>query len=277
MQPGLSVSDTGSGPTVLLLHGQPGSRYDWRQVSALLADDHRVLVPDRPGYGRSNGPAVGMSDNADLLATMLISRSTGAVIVVGHSYAGGIAVLLAVSHPELVRGLVLAAPLGHRSSVTAIDRLLAKPIVGDLLSAVGLYALGRVLPSLRRTISNGHKEDDAQKRSLDRLKRWLAASLPDDQESREMLKPWRRILRSFVTEQRAMVREIGSVEAALGQIAVPTVVVAGDMDVVVASRAAAATASGIRGSELIKLPSVGHFLPRDAPEVLAQAVRRVAL
>jgi len=70
----LFVADHGRGPPVLAVHGQPGLASDWDGVVALLVDDHRVVVPDRPGYGRGGGVALGMAANAEVLADVLVDR-----------------------------------------------------------------------------------------------------------------------------------------------------------------------------------------------------------
>jgi pimeloyl-ACP methyl ester carboxylesterase len=44
--------DAGSGPTVLLLHGNPDNADEWSSLIDLLADDFRCVAPDLPGYGR---------------------------------------------------------------------------------------------------------------------------------------------------------------------------------------------------------------------------------
>src|SRR5205807_555684 len=80
--------------SVVLLHGQPGTAAVWARVRALLPPDLPVVAPDRPGYGSNPAPAMGLADNADQVAAAL--RSTGgANIVVGHSWAGGVALGLA--------------------------------------------------------------------------------------------------------------------------------------------------------------------------------------
>ncbi len=104
---GLATVDRGRGPTVLLLHGQPGSGSSWDPVTERLVDRFRVLAPDRPGYGATAGEARGIAENADLAATLLEVTGSGPATVVAHSWAGGVAVLLAERHPELVHGLVL--------------------------------------------------------------------------------------------------------------------------------------------------------------------------
>jgi pimeloyl-ACP methyl ester carboxylesterase len=85
----------------------------------------------------------------------------------------------------------------------------------------------------------------------------------------------RQLWRSFVFEQRALVHEIGDVEAILPGIRVPTVVIAGTWDVIVPPSVAAAVAAAVPGAELILVARTGHFVPRDAPRVVADAVRRV--
>jgi pimeloyl-ACP methyl ester carboxylesterase len=261
----LFVTDRGRGPVVLAIHGQPGLSSDWDDVVPQLVGDHRMLVPDRPGYGRSAGDALAMADNAEILADMLVERGAAPATIVGHSYGGGIALLLAARRPEVVSGLVLVASVGQADSVNTVDHLLALPWAGELLAAAGMVAFGKVLPRLRGLA--GHIPG----RRLD----WLAASLPDRRDVEVTSGFGRQLRRSFVVEQRALVREIGDVEAVLPGIQVPTVVIAGTWDVVVPPSVAAAVAAAVSGAELMIVARTGHFVPRDAPRVVAEAVRRV--
>jgi pimeloyl-ACP methyl ester carboxylesterase len=259
----LSVTDRGEGPVVLAVHGQPGSADDWDAVVAELAVDHRVLVPDRPGYGRTGGDALGMAANADRLADLLVDRATGPATIVGHSYGGGIAALMAFRHPEVVSGLVLVGSVGRADSVNVLDHVLALPWAGEFLAAAGLLSFGRLLPRLRGLVTH----------VPGRRLAWLEANIPD----RHLRDGGRgsQIRRSFVAEQRALVREIIDVESALAHIAVPTVVISGTWDVVVPLSVAATIATDVAGAELVTVPRTGHFVPRDAPQVVAAAVRRV--
>ena len=100
---------------MLLIHGLAGLGTDWALVTAQLMPDHRVLIPDRPGYGQSGRRPTSMTQNAESLAEMLRTRRSEPTVVVGHSYGGGVAVLLATRHPSLVSGLVLVAPVGRAS------------------------------------------------------------------------------------------------------------------------------------------------------------------
>lgn len=259
------MSDRGHGPAVLYVHGQPGLGVDFDPVAKLLLDDHRVVAPDRPGYGGSGDRALSMSENATVLAQLVRERSLNPATVVGHSYGGGVAILLAAAHPELVSGLVLVASVGRADSVNAFDHVLAAPLLGETVSAAGLFALGRVLPHLQglATLAPG-----------DTMAR-LRVTLPDRRYLEVAAKRGRQVWRSFVFEQRSLLREIASVEGALTCVKAPTVVIAGAWDVVVPPSVAASVAASIPGAELVTVDRVGHFVPRDAPKVIASAVRRL--
>lgn len=264
-EPSLHVADRGSGPPVLLVHGQPGVSDDWDPVSALLQSDHRLLAPDRPGYGRTTVEALSMADNAELLEGLLVGRNAAPAVVVGHSYGGGIAILLASRRADLVRGLVLVGSVGVAQSVNGFDHLLALPGVGEVLSTAALVTFGQVLPRLRPLASLLPPRASVRVR----------AGLPDERYLAAITRSGRRIGRTFVAEQRSLLAEIDDVEAALGGVAVPTVVMTGTLDMVVPPSVAASLAARISGAELCTVSRAGHFLPRLHPEAVAAAVRRV--
>jgi len=263
--PHLNLSDRGHAPAVVFVHGQPGLGADFDEVAALLVADHRVIALDRPGYGEAGDGAISMAQNAEVLGDEIEARSAAPATLVGHSYGGGIAALLTARRPDLVAGLVLVGSVGRENSVNIFDHVLAAPLVGETLSAAGLFALGRVLPKLRGLATRSPGD------TFERLR----ASLPDSRYDEVASKRGRQVWRSFVHEQRALLSEIGDVEASLPSIAVPTVVITGSWDVVVPPAVAASIAAAIPGAELITVDRVGHFVPRDAPKVVANAVRRI--
>ncbi len=250
---------------VMFVHGQPGLGSDFDPVAELLRPEFEVLAPDRPGYGASGRPPLSMRENVDVLAALLEEHRVGPAIVVGHSYGGGIAVLMAARRPDLVAGLVLAASVGRAEHLGAVDRILAAPYVGDLLVAGGLGAAGTVLPLLRAP----------GRFAPGRLGRWMAANLPDGSFARVATRGG-GVWRSVVAEQRALFAEIGDVEASTPTLRLPVEVVAGTWDIVVPAAISATMAASVRGAELWLVPRTGHFLTRDAPRVLAHAVRTAA-
>ncbi|MBU8544849.1 MULTISPECIES: alpha/beta fold hydrolase [Roseomonadaceae] len=106
----------GEGPPLLLLHGWGGSWMHWARNIPVLARRHRLLVPDLPGMGDSDLAPPGTLHAG--LAAMLgqgLRRILGAdarYAVVGFSFGGALAVLLAAAEREAVHRLVLAAPGG---------------------------------------------------------------------------------------------------------------------------------------------------------------------
>jgi pimeloyl-ACP methyl ester carboxylesterase len=257
-------TESSAGPPVLLVHGQPGTGADWDELLPRLGG-RRVLVVDRPGYGRSALGPTSMAENAGLLAELLVGRSAAPAVVVGHSYGGGVGVLMAARRPDVVGGLVLLGSVGPRSSVDGLDRLLASPWLGDALSAAGLATIRHVLPRLRRVAGRLPAQAGAR----------LRAVLPDGRDGVGAPGGGVRLWRSFVAEQRWLLAEIADVERSLAQVRVPTAVVSGTWDRVVAPAVAAQTAAAIAGSELVVLSGVSHFPARDAPARVERALRRV--
>jgi pimeloyl-ACP methyl ester carboxylesterase len=242
----LAVTDVGSGPAVLLVHGQPGSRTDWARLIPLLSADHRVLAVDRPGYGASGGAAVGLVENADQLGELLRERSAVGATVVGHSLGAGIS--LAMAERGLgVGALVLIGTAGVEGTVGALDHILALPLVGS----VGVSGVRLGARALRGLVHGP---------VIGAIDGW-----------------GRRAGSSFAREQRALLRERGVLEAGLESIAVPTTVVVGAHDRVVSPDAQRSLAERIPGALLIELPTAGHLIPHREPEALAAIVReRVA-
>jgi pimeloyl-ACP methyl ester carboxylesterase len=101
----------GSGPALLVLHGGHGSWTHWFRNIADLAADHRLLVPDIPGYGASDRPASlqGPDEIATILASGLdeILGPAEPLTLAGFSFGGIIAGHLARLRPERARRLVL--------------------------------------------------------------------------------------------------------------------------------------------------------------------------
>src|SRR6201988_3115125 len=112
------VSQAGTGPAVVMLHGGgPGasgvSNYS-RNIDA-LATHFRVIVPDMPGYGRSvkhvdrNDP---FGYLADMIRGLLDESHLDTAHLIGNSYGGAAALRLALDSPHRVGKLVLMGPGG---------------------------------------------------------------------------------------------------------------------------------------------------------------------
>lgn len=101
--------DRGTGPTVVLLHGGFTDGRDFEGNLLTLADDHRVLVPDRRAHGRSFDPGgpLTLEVMAQDTATFIESIADEPVSLIGYSAGAVVALRLATKRPDLLRSLVL--------------------------------------------------------------------------------------------------------------------------------------------------------------------------
>ncbi len=258
--------DAGTGPVVVLVHGQPGAGADWEVLASLLADDHRVLAPDRPGWGSDRRPAMGIAANADALEAALGAAAVqGAVTVVGHSFGGGVALELALRHPDRVGALVLIGSVGVGAALSGFDRLLTVPMLGSGILRAGTATLRRALIAATR-YSEGHPGTRVAPKvvAVPTVRSAVTAG------GRPVVGRGRQ---SFLVEQRALVGETPGIERALCRLAVPTAVMTGASDRIVPTAAARALAENVPGAELVVVAG-GHLLPFDRPEIVAEVVRR---
>lgn len=102
--------EAGKGDPVLLVHGWNGCTFSFRYTIPELARRHRVVALDLLGFGYSARPARGdysVSAQVRLVAGLMDRLGIRRAVVVGHSMGGGVAMHLALSHPDRVERLVL--------------------------------------------------------------------------------------------------------------------------------------------------------------------------
>ncbi len=155
----LRVTTWGSGtpPHAIVL---PGISADWRalapQIRTLRRLGWTVHVVDLPGFALR--PALKASDAnvmqlADYVARVVRGLAIPPALVLGHSLGGGVAMHLAIRHPELVSGLVLIAPVGLGVSLHWIYKLYCVPLLGRALlrpSVLNASSIRRFLVGSRR-------------------------------------------------------------------------------------------------------------------------------
>src|SRR6266702_4076347 len=113
----LAYERTGSGPAVLLLHGWPGDRADYRAVVPSVSQAADVIVPDLRGFGESDkhpaDPAreYNAAAQARSIAGLIGELGLGQVVLAGYDIGSRIAQAIARNRPDLVRALVIAPPL----------------------------------------------------------------------------------------------------------------------------------------------------------------------
>ncbi|MBM3514669.1 MAG: alpha/beta hydrolase [Alphaproteobacteria bacterium] len=105
------ANGAGSRPALVCFHQSPISGAQFLPFQRVMAEDRRVLCPDTPGYGRSDGPTQvpTMVDYAGAFAVMAVRIGLADFDVLGFHTGSQIAVELAASRPDLVRKVVLSS------------------------------------------------------------------------------------------------------------------------------------------------------------------------
>jgi pimeloyl-ACP methyl ester carboxylesterase len=244
---------------LVLLHGQPGSPADWRPLAERLPAQLHAVAADRPGYGSSPLAAGGFAANARALLGDLDSRGVRHAVLVGHSYGGGVALSAASLAPERVAAVVLLASVGP-GCVNGWDRLLAAPGAGQLCALVAW----RLTPWLARA-------------RLARIRRRRGRPLrPDEHVNWQVWghagPEYRPLWRTFLTEQRALLRELGELESVIPSVQAPVLLLADPEDTLVPVGTARRLVQTLPDARLQLVQGAGHHLPRRAPDVVADAI-----
>lgn len=243
--------------TIVLLHGQPDSSASfWGLRAALLRrrPELTVLAPDRPGYGANTMTARDYAGNVDWLLDWLDRHTDGPVTLVGHSWAGGVAILAAARAPERIERLVLLSSVGPLC-LLPIDPVLGAPVLGELI-AFGTLQLGKPVIS-RRAASLIIDRQDPTDRPFARAS--------------GLAMRFRPVWRSFLLEQRALLRELPDIDAALPELTRPALVLSGRHDHLIPPRTPLELAVRIPGARSQQLDGA-HDLQLRQPEPVADAV-----
>lgn len=167
----LRWAEAGSGPPAVVFDaalGEPGT-LAWSGVMPLVAPNARVVAYDRAGIGASDpmSPLTLDGQLEDLIA-VLEAGGDGPCVVVGHSWGGLLAQLVALSRPDLVAGLVLVDPAEERYlSALPSDDLREGVRMGE--EVLEQHARGDLAPTIRSVFAD------------------FARRLSDDSELREQI------------------------------------------------------------------------------------------
>ena len=244
---------------VVLLHGQPGSGADWQQVADRLPDSLGVLAPDRPGYGASPQRAGGFAVGARAVVAEMDAQGIDRAVLVGHSYGGGVALATARLAPARVEALVLLASVGP-GCLTWADWVLAAPVSGEFFSLVAW----RLTPWFARGVLAAARRVRGRPLGPDQAVNWQVWANAQHEHG--------PLWRSFLAEQRALVRELGALSAALPSVAQPVLLVADPHDMIVPVRSTRQLATALPHTQVEMLDGPGHHLPRRAAPRIAAAI-----
>lgn len=261
----LHYLERGSGPVVVLLHGNATMVQDWLAsgVFDALAETHRVIAFDRPGFGYSDRPRTTVwtpAAQARLIAAALAAKGCSGATIVGHSFGTMVAVEMGLNHSEVAASLVLIG--GYYYPSMRADAVLAAPpaipVVGDAIRYTVSPLLGAAMrPAMEAQIFAPAPVSEGWEKDFP-----FAMTLRPSQ------------IRAAAAEAALMVPAAASLAPRLAELTLPVTIIAGDGDKVVSTTGQSERLAGaLARSELLIVEGAGHMVHHTARDAVTAAIR----
>ena len=257
--------DCSNPPVIFLMHGFGANTFSYREVTKPLSELGDVIAYDRPGFGLTERPTSWEGENPygsigqDLILDELIETFASGrdVILVGHSAGGTLAAQYVVDNKDAVKGLILISPailstggtpswLNWIYSIPQLDHL--GPLLVSSIASSGMDLLDESWYNkdlITEEVKAGYREPLS-------VIGW-----------EEGFWEFNRAPRSFDVKDR------------LDEITIPTLLITGDTDTVVATKDTEALATMIESSVLFVIPQSGHLAQEETPADTMKAIRVV--
>jgi pimeloyl-ACP methyl ester carboxylesterase len=254
----LAAQDEGEGPPVLLVHSAVVNRRSWNGVApALVAAGYRVIRYDMRGFGESSTDDVEYQPHADVVA-VLDHIGVERAALGGNSMGGAFALDAVLETPgRFVAYAWIGAGIGGFDR----DVLPSEDVVFQAESDAedaGDWDLAAELDTriwfdgwMNGEIAPATRTDPAARASMKAM-------------DRELLEPG-RVYGSFKRPDPPAIER-------LEEIAIPTLVVIGEMDTSGTRASAEVMAERVRGARIQRLPNVAHIIGMEEPEKLASLI-----
>jgi haloalkane dehalogenase len=252
--------DEGSGPTLLLLHGNPTWSFEYREVIRALRDQFRCVALDYPGFGLSS-PRPGYQflpeEHAQIVTAFVDALNLGGATLVAQDWGGPIGLATVQARPAAFERLVLANtwawPIGDLP-IQALSHLMGSPLGRLLARRLNLF-VSVMIPVGYRLRKPTAAEMAHYRQALATQNRGEAAA----------------VFPRRITASRAFLAEV---EAGLSDLdSLPTLIVWGDADFAFRTKERRRWEQTFTDHHTVILEGAGHFVQSDAPEEFAAAIR----
>ncbi|MCB2188056.1 MAG: alpha/beta hydrolase [Deltaproteobacteria bacterium] len=225
-------------PSLLMIHGSGGVKALYQPLAAQLKGAVNPAALDLPGHGDTPAPAP-VDDVATYAAFVADFLAAGPVrpVLLGHSLGGAVALSVALDHPELLRGIIL---VGSGSRLRVLPAVL-EGLAHNFLATTEMFLKASYAPGV-----------DA--RTLE-----LGARMLQDAGAGVVLGDLTACDRFDVS-------------ARLGEIRLPALALAGELDALTPPKYAQFLASHIPGAREAVIPGAGHMVILEQPGPAASAI-----
>lgn len=243
----INAAQSGEGPPLFLFHSLLSDRASFDAIVPRLSQSFRVIVPELPGFGRSQAVSGGLADVADRMAEAVKDAGGGEdTIVLGNGYGGFVALQMAIRHPKIAKRLILA-DCGAAFSEAGRE---AFRNMAAASKAKGLATITDV--AMRRLFA---PEFQAQHPDLMRERR--EAFLKTDPDM-------------FRTACNALAEL--DLRPELGQVKVPALVLVGEHDEATPPPMSRELAAGLPNARLKMIAGCAHVPQLQSPDVFLEAI-----
>jgi pimeloyl-ACP methyl ester carboxylesterase len=263
----LHYVERGKGRPVVLFHGNGSMIQDFESSGLidLAAENYRVIVFDRPGFGHSTRPRnVSWTPDAQayLFKKALDRLNVQRAIVLGHSWGASVAVALAINHPSFVEALVLASGYYFptaRADVAALS-VPAIPVFGDIVSfTISPLASRLMWPAMLRKVFGPRSVPEK------------FAGFPKEMAVRPSQ------IRASAAESGLMIPAAFASSKTYGELAMPTIILAGEDDRLIdINEQSGRLHAEVKQSKLHRIAGAGHMIQQSATRSLMAAIDEAA-
>jgi pimeloyl-ACP methyl ester carboxylesterase len=235
-----SYEKTGSGKTVLFLHGWGDSKEGFKELASELSKHFTVVAVDLPGFGGTEAPedGWGIGDYIDFVDGFIKKIGVAPYAVIGHSNGGAIAIRGLGSKKLSAQRLVLLGSAGVRNTYKARKKILR---LAAKAAKIATYPL--------------------PKRVQNKIKKKAYKTVGSELFVAEHMQ---ETFKKVVTDD---------VQADAAKLTLPTLLIYGANDTATPPSYGKSYNALISGSELHVLPDAGHFVHHDRPNEVRELVK----
>jgi pimeloyl-ACP methyl ester carboxylesterase len=257
----IAYLDVGTGPPIILIHGFGGSMWQWEHQQQALSQHFRTLTLDLPGSGLSDKPDIDYLPDQilDFCLGFMDALQIPQATLIGNSLGAGLAMGMALTHPDRVDKLVLIS--GLPSQVRA-----------KLTSRSFKQALDSRAPSWLVSFGN-----------------WLFGGLVTESVLKEVVHDHRRLTPAVIERSNQNRRRPGTIKPImaarnalpfweadfaprLSAITHPTLIIWGERDRVFPIAVGEELHHRIRGSQFLRIPNAGHMPQWERPDLVNRSL-----
>ena len=224
---------------VLFIHGAGGGEEAWSYQKGFFEKQFNPIIIELPGHGKSGGEGEQeIGRYAEHVHAFLKTMKLSKVALVGHSMGGAIVQLMALTHPELIRRIVLVGT-GARLKVVPMILSGIKDNFEGTVRNITQFAYSRKAPS------------DLIERGISDLMRCRPEVLYGD---------------FLACDRFDTMNEVDKIN-------LPTLILCGEEDQLAPVKYSQFLHSRIKGSRMEALPGAGHMVMMESPQAFNEKIR----